>query len=509
MDFGSQYSHLICRRVRELGVRSELVPWYKLDETSLDNVKGVILSGGPMSVYDKDSPKISIDTINMLLRNRIPILGICYGHQLLAHLLGGKVERSDRKEYGPATLEVVKHGKLLRGLDKAEIVWMSHGDIVRKLPPGFILLGKTANCPIAAYESKDGLIYGIQFHPEVHHTRKGKLVLKNFLDICGFKYDWVLKDIINNIIKNISDRVGDNRVLIAVSGGVDSTTAAVLIHRAIGDKLHLVFMNTGLLRDGEVEWVLRMLRGLGFRNIHYVDASHLFLEALRGVRDPEEKRKIFSKIYSRVLREKVKELEEKYGEFKYIAQGTIYPDRVESGATSKTTDKIKSHHNVVMPKIFNHDILEPLAEFYKDEVRKIAKILGIPEKVWRRQPFPGPGLLVRILGEITDEKLRIAKEAHRIIEEEISKSEILQELWQVFPVVLDSKAVGVKGDSRSYDYIIAIRAVESEDAMTAEFAKLPWNLLEKIARRLVNEIDGVGRVVYDITHKPPATIEYE
>jgi len=509
IDFGSQYTHLICRRIRELKVKAEIIPWYNASGLSPDGVKGVIFSGGPMSVCDENSPKVDLSLIEMLRRKRIPILGICYGHQLLAYLLGGEVRRGKKKEYGPAYLEVINNGKLLRGLDKTERVWMSHGDKVTELPSDFILLGKTVNCPIVAYESKDSLIFGVQFHPEVRHTPKGKVILKNFLDACGFEYEWILENIIDNIIMNIVEQVGNSRVLMAASGGVDSTTAAFLIHKAIGDRLHLVFMNTGLLRHGEPQRVLSMLKNLGFKNVHYVDASNLFLNALKGVRDPEEKRRIFSEIYSRILKETVDELEKKYGKFKYIAQGTIYPDRVESGATGKSTDKIKSHHNVVMPKLFNRVILEPLADFYKDEVREIARILGIPKEVWSRHPFPGPGLLVRILGEITEEKLRIAREAHIIIEEELKNSKLLDKLWQIFPVVLDSKAVGVKGDSRSYEYIIAIRAVKSEDAMTAEFAKLPWELLEKLANRLVNEIDRVGRVVYDITHKPPATIEYE
>ncbi len=509
IDFGSQYTHLICRRIRELKVKAEIVPWYNADVVLSRDVKGVILSGGPMSVYDENAPKINEDLIQELRINHIPVLGICYGHQLLAHLLGGKVSRGEKKEYGPAELEIISYGRLLRGLNSVEKVWMSHGDRVEILPEGFTVLAKTVNCPIAAYESVDGLIFGVQFHPEVKHTPHGLNILKNFLDICGFKYEWNLEDIISNIIWRIREKVGENRVLMAASGGVDSTTAAFLIHKAIGDRLHLVFMNTGLLREGEDEWVLGMLKSLGFKNIHYVNASKRFLTALRGVSDPEEKRKIFSKIYAEVLEETATELEKQYGEFKFLAQGTIYPDRVESGATSKAADKIKSHHNVIMPRLSKLEILEPLADFYKDEVREIARLLGIPKDVWGRHPFPGPGLLVRILGEITEEKLRIARRAHTIVEEEIKKSGLYDELWQIFPVILDSKAVGVKGDARSYEYIIAIRAVKSEDAMTAEFAKLPWELLERIANRLVNEIEGVGRVVYDITHKPPATIEYE
>ena len=510
IDFGSQYTHLICRRVRELKVRSELVPW---DRFSIDlieeDVKGIILSGGPKSIYEDDAPTIDPYIFTYARKRKIPILGICYGHQLMAHLLGGDVSRGKKREYGPAILEIVGESKLLTGLPKKSRVWMSHGDLVIKLPSNMKISGRTENCPIAAYESIDGLFFGVQFHPEVKHTEYGMKILDNFLKLCGFRRDWVISDIINQKIKEIRQRVGGSRVLLAASGGVDSTVTAKLIHEAIGDNLHLVFINTGFLREGEVEWVLNMLRNLGFKNIHYVDASDRFLKALLGVEHPEEKRKIFARIYAEVLEEAAKKLEREYGRFRFLAQGTIYPDRVESGATSSTTDKIKSHHNVVMPTLSSLEKLEPLADFYKDEVRKIARLLGIPKEVWGRHPFPGPGLLVRILGSITEEKIRIARRAHKIVEEEAKKWGIYDELWQIFPVVLDSKAVGVKGDARSYEYIVAIRAVKSEDAMTAEFARLPWEFLEHVAKRIVNEVEGVNRVVYDVTHKPPATIEYE
>lgn len=510
IDFGSQYAHLICRRIRELKVRSELIPWDRFEKTHLDNnIKGLILSGGPRSIHEEDAPNLDSSIIHLAKERRIPILGICYGHQLLAHLLGGKVIRGKKREYGPATLNVYHNSKLLNGLPRKMRVWMSHGDLVTEVPKGFRVIGKTENCPIAAYESTDELFFGVQFHPEVRHTEHGIKILDNFLEICGFRRDWVISDVIQEKIKEIRDKVGDSLVLLAASGGVDSTVTGKLIHEAIGEKLHLIFINTGFMREGEERWVLNMLRDLEFNNIHYVDASEKFLKALIGVSNPEDKRRLFAKMYSDVLASKAKELEKRYGKFRFLAQGTIYPDRVESGATSSTTDKIKSHHNVVMPIISSLEKLEPLADFYKDEVRKIAKILGIPREVWSRHPFPGPGLLVRILGRVTENKLEIARKAHKIIEEEAKKWGIYDDLWQIFPVVLDSKAVGVKGDARSYEHIIAIRAVKSEDAMTAEFAKLPWEFLEHVARRITNEINGVNRVLYDITHKPPATIEFE
>ncbi len=511
VDFGSQYTHLICRRVRELKVLAEIVPWDSISETLFEkgDIRGIILSGGPRSIHEDNAPRLDSDILNYLVEHSIPILGICYGHQLLAHLFGGRVEKSEKREYGPAVLEVISDSLLLRGLPKRVRVWMSHGDLVTGLPKGFKVIGKTENCPIAAYESLDKLVFGVQFHPEVKHTEFGLKILDNFLDICGFRRNWVMKDIVERKIEEIRRIVGNSRVLLAASGGVDSTVAAKLIHKAIGDNLHLVFINTGFMREGEAEWVLSMLKRLGFKNVHYVDASQRFLRNLIGVAHPEEKRKIFSRIYAEALEETAKELEKKFGKFEFLAQGTIYPDRVESGATGKTTDKIKSHHNVVMPRISALKKLEPLADFYKDEVREIARILGIPKDVWGRHPFPGPGLLVRILGEVTKEKLEIAKKAHKIVEEEAKKWGVYDDLWQIFPVVLDSKAVGVKGDARSYEYIVAIRAVKSEDAMTAEFARLPWDFLEHVARRITNEIEGVNRVVYDITHKPPATIEFE
>ena len=507
IDFGSQYTHLIARRIRELGVYSEIVP-YSVG-FSIEDVKGVILSGGPMSFYDKDAPSISREKIEYIVDSGIPILGICYGHQLLAKLSGGEVVESEKGEYGPAELIVLYKRSIMRGLPDRITVWMSHRDVVKKMPKSFRILAKTPTCPIAAFESSDEMIYGVQFHPEVHHTEYGLKILENFIEICGFSRKWIIADIIDSKVREIQDIVGDSRVLIATSGGVDSITAAKLIQRAIGDRLHVVFINTGFLRDGEPEKVLTVLKDLGFKNIHYLDESEKFINALLGVSDPEEKRQKFSRIYAKVLDDFARKLKEKYPQLKFFAQGTIYPDRVESGAVGTGTSRIKSHHNVVMPTISGLIKLEPLADLYKDEVRKIAKELGIPREVYMQHPFPGPGLLIRVVGRVTLEKLEICRKVHKIVEEEARKYGIYEDLWQIFPVVLDSRATGIKGDERAYGYIIVLRAVRSQDGMTADFAKLPWELLEKISQRITSEIKEVCRVVYDITHKPPATIEFE
>ncbi len=507
VDFGSQYTHLIARRIRELNVYSEIVPFWDADK--IKEASAIILSGGPMSVYDDDAPKISPKLLRRWMDRRIPILGICYGHQLLAYLLGGDVREGDRGEYGSSVLKVLKDGILFRGLPRKLRVWMNHRDMVCSLPDGFSVIAKTNNTSIAAYENADIGIFGVQFHPEVEHTEYGVRILDNFLSFCGCHRKWRMGEIVRRKVKEICRVVGNSRVLVAVSGGVDSTTLAYLLRKAIGDNVYVVFINTGFLRDGEPRRVLRLLRELGFRNIKYVDASEKFVSKLVGVSDPEEKRRIFARIYAEVLEGVAKDLTKKDPKLKFFAQGTIYPDRIESGATGARPSRIKSHHNVVMPTIENLQKLEPLADLYKDEVRKLARELGLPSEVYTQQPFPGPGLLVRILGEVTLEKLRICREAHRIVEEEVRKWGLTRKLWQIFPVVLDGKSTGIKGDERVYEYIVAIRAVISSDGMTADFAKLPWEFLETIARRITGEIQGVCRVLYDITSKPPATIEFE
>lgn len=511
LDFGGQYAHLIARRVRELNYRSLLVDYDSPleDVLSLKPV-AVILSGGPSSIYEEGSPWPRREVLEWLLSGSVAVLGICYGHQLLARALGGKVERREKAEYGISRLRVVSEDPLFKGTPGEQDVWMSHRDAVVELPPDAVRIAETDYSFIAAFRHRSKPIYGVQFHPEVRHTAYGLAILRNFLsEVAGAKPNWFVENLVEEKIREIREKVKGN-VLIAVSGGVDSTTTAVLLLKALGpDPVHVVYVNTGLLREGEPERVLETLSRLGFRHVHYVDASRRFLERLRGVTDPEEKRRIIAETFAEVFSEKIREIEERYGPFRFLAQGTIYPDRVESGRTGKATAKIKSHHNVVMGEVPGVELVEPLADFYKDEVRRIALLLGVPEDIVYQHPFPGPGLAVRVVGEVTEEKLRILRRATSIVEEEFKKSGLYREVWQAFPVLLPVKTVGVKGDSRSYEYAVALRVVYSEDAMTASFAKLPWDFLERLAERLVNEVEGVNRVLYDITHKPPATIEYE
>jgi len=512
LDFGGQYTHLISRRVRELGVYSEILsydtPLAELEK--VPGVRGIIFSGGPSSVYDEDSPRVSREFFSWCREKRLPVLGICYGHQLIIHVLGGGVKRLDRREYGKTVLYVENKEDLFKGLGDREIVWMSHGDQVVELPEGFEKIGHTDNCPIAAYRNTESGIYGVQFHIEVRHTERGMEILENFVrGICGCSPTWRMEDWIEETVRGIRERVGDGRVIMAVSGGVDSTVAAVLLHRAVGKNLHCVFVDNGLLRKNEAEEVIRRFKQHGFEHFHFVDAGETFLSRLKGVTDPEEKRRIIADTFIRIFETKARELEKTYGKIEYLGQGTIYPDRVESAATSKASAKIKSHHNVTLPEGMTLKLVEPLASLYKDEVRKVGKMLGLGDDVVWRQPFPGPSLAVRIIGEVTREKLRILREADAIVQEEIQKSDFRKRLWQSFAVLLPVKTVGVMGDARTYENVIAIRAVESEDAMTANFAKLDWDLLERIASRIVNEVEGVNRVVYDITNKPPSTVEWE
>ena len=510
INFGSQYTHLIARRIRELGVYSEIVNYDEAEKVLKDpTVKAVVLSGGPLSVDEEGAPKVGIDFIEELREKGIKILAICYSHQLLAYLYGSEILKGIEREFGPANFEVIRDSPLFSGIPKRFRVWMSHNDSVKEVPKGFIHTGRTENCRVASMESIDGKIFSLQFHPEVSHTQYGLKIFDNFLKIAGVRREWNLERIVEEKIREIRKKVKDDKVLIAASGGVDSTVAAYLIWKAIGDNIYLVFIDTGLLRENEREEVVSNLKELGFKNIIVVDAKDEFLSSLKGVKDPEEKRLIFSKVYVNVLRRAFNELNDKIGGFRYLAQGTIYPDRIETGKAQKKADRIKSHHNVILAHEFGLEIIEPLRDFYKDEVRKIGKILGISDKIIKRKPFPGPGLLVRVLGEITEEKLKIIRKAHKIVEEEAKKEPFYDELWQIFPVLLDSKSVGVMGDKRTYGYIVSIRAVLSEDGMTAEFAKLPWKFLERVAKRIINEIKEVNRVVYDITNKPPSTIEYE
>ncbi|MCJ7651090.1 MAG: glutamine-hydrolyzing GMP synthase [Candidatus Lokiarchaeota archaeon] len=513
IDMGSQYSHLIARRVRELGVYSEIIPPnISISELMVLSPKGIILSGGPSSVYEENSPKLEESFYEYIKAEGIPILGICYGLHLIIHQLGGKIEPNEKKEYGKTELEILDFDSLFSSLDKKEIVWMSHGDQISQMPDGFKILAKTNTCPIAAFGNEKLNIYGVQFHPEVVHTAKGTKILKNFIyNIADAKNEWKLENWIETTIDSIKEEVGAiNRVILGLSGGVDSSVCAALLHKAIGDRLHCIFVNNGVLRKNEEFEVQKQFREkMNLKNFHYVNAESLFLEKLKDVDDPEEKRRIIGHTFIEVFEKKTIELETKYPSIKYLAQGTIYPDRVETAATSKNAAKIKSHHNLTLPEDMKLKIIEPLKDLYKDEVRKIGKQLGLEPELIDRHPFPGPGLAVRCVGAIDKEKLEILREADSILLEEIRKAGIYNDLWQVFCVFLPVKTVGVMGDFRTYEYICSIRAVESKDVMTASFAKLEWDLLEKIGTRIINEVKGFNRVVYDISNKPPSTIEYE
>ena len=508
LNFGAQYVHLIARRIREFGVYSEILPCdISLKEIGKLKPDGIILSGGPASVYEHNAPAMERKILDL----GIPILGICYGLQLIGKFVGGEVLAGKLKEFGKTELHVKKNGKLLKGLSKKEQVWMSHGDLVAKLPNDFDILASTHSCPIAAFENNSKKLYGIQFHAEVIHTPKGHQILKNFVfDICKAKRDWHIKDVAKNLIKEIKNEVGKNSVIMGVSGGVDSTVAATLLHKSIGNKLYCVFVDHGLIRKGEAEEVKNFFeKKLKFKHFYFVDACQTFLERLKGIADPEEKRRIIGHTFIEVFETKVVELSKKNKNIKFLGQGTIYPDRIESAQPTKYASKIKSHHNVTLPQNMKLKVIEPLKEFYKDEVRKLGKELKIPDEILQRHPFPGPGLAIRILGEITEERLNILREADYIFIEELKKSKFYDKTWQAFAALLPVKAVGVMGDARTYEYVISLRAVTSLDAMTADWAKLPNELLEKISNRIINEVRGVNRVLYDITQKPPGTIEYE
>ena len=506
VDFGGQYCHLIARRVRENGVYSEIVP---NDVTPADieklkgnfNIKGIILSGGPASIYEKGAPKMD----KHILDTKIPILGLCYGHQLIAQYLDGDVKPAEKQEFGLAHAEIIKSEGLFEGLDKREQVWMSHGDTVFSMPKGIDIIASTENCPVAAFADSKTHIYGMQWHPEVLHTKHGDLVIKNFVfDICKCNTNWKISSLIVGYEKEIKEKVGDKKAVIALSGGIDSMTTTVLASKAIGKNLTAVFVDNGFMRAGESEQVREMVKKLGVTYVH-VDARKRFLDKLKGITSPEEKRKIIGNEFIKVFEEVAKEISADY-----LMQGTIYPDRIESGK-SKNAAVIKTHHNVggLPTRIAFKGLVEPLRELYKDEVRKVATELGMPKQMVMRQPFPGPGLAVRIMGEITEDKLEILRKADLIVTGEIEKAGIADTQYQYFAILTDTKSTGVKGDTRAYGYTVAVRAIESTDVMTAEFSKLPYELLEHISTRITNEIKEVSRVVYDITNKPPATIEWE
>ena len=506
LDFGGQYCHLIGRRVREQGVYSEIVAHDISPEevkalNEKFNVKGLILSGGPASVYEPNAPKLDPRILDM----NLPILGLCYGHQLLAQLTNGKVEPAACKEYGIAQVAIDKPVGLLEGLSEKEKVWMSHGDTVFALPPEFEVLAHTENCPVAAFRHKQKPIYGLQWHPEVIHTENGMRMLRNFIfQVCKCQANWQMEDLIGKMVGELKLEVGGSRAIIGLSGGIDSSVATTLAAKALGDKLTAVFVDHGFMREGEPEAIREAFQKFPI-NFIIANAQERFMQKLKGVVDPEMKRKVIGEEFIRVFEEIANE-----SGAEYLIQGTIYPDRIESGFR-KNSNKIKTHHNVAgLPeKIKFKKILEPLRDLYKDEVRKVARMLDLPKEIVTRQPFPGPGLAVRIIGELTEEKVRIAKKADKIVREEIEKNGLAENLWQYFAVLTDTKATGVKGDARAYGYVVAVRTAESREAMTASFAKIPYPVLEKISTRITNEIPQVTRVVYDITHKPPATIEWE
>ena len=505
VDFGSQYSLLIARRVRELQVYCELVahdtPWEKI--ASL-NPKGFILSGGPASVYQPGAPLAPA----YVYESHLPVLGICYGMQVLAKQLGGRVEAGTKYEYGHAVLHLSHpDSPLFTDTPTSSPVWMSHGDKIEEIPPGFSALAYTENSPVAVMGSEER-IFGLQFHPEVAHTPYGKTILKNFVyQICGCQGNWTISNFVSDSLTSVKKQVDDGKVICALSGGVDSSVVATLIHRAIGDQLTCIFVNNGLLRREEAERTLKVFQQNLGMNIIYVDASDRFLERLKGVTDPETKRKVIGGEFIKVFEEEAKKL----GKVSFLAQGTLYPDVIESTSSVSTASaKIKTHHNVGgLPATMTFSLLEPLRYLFKDEVRQVGLKLGLPEEMVWRQPFPGPGLAIRIIGEVSGEKLELLRAADWILMNEIKKAKLYRQLWQSFAILTDVKSVGVMGDYRTYGYLIAIRAVTSEDAMTADWARLPYDLLARISNRIVNEVSGVNRVVYDITSKPPSTIEWE
>ncbi|HTY73943.1 MAG TPA: glutamine-hydrolyzing GMP synthase [Candidatus Nanoarchaeia archaeon] len=506
LDFGGQYCHLIGRRIREHGVYSEIVP-HDIKPVEIEalkqkfNIKGLVLSGGPSSVYEQNAPHIDPE----ILKLNLPILGLCYGHQLVAMLVNGKVSRAACREYGIAEVNIDKAVGVLKDLASKETVWMSHGDTVSALPTDFEILAHTDSCPVAAYRSEQKPIYGLQWHPEVVHTKNGAQMLRNYVfEVCKCEANWKVEDIIQKMVDEIKTEVGDSTAIIGLSGGIDSSVATALAAEALGSKLTAVFVDHGFMREGEPEQIRNTFKDFNI-NFVMINAQKRFMEKLRGVSEPEKKRKIIGEEFIRVFEEEAK----KSGAT-YLLQGTIYPDRIESGFR-KNSDVIKSHHNVAgLPsKMDFKKIVEPLKDLYKDEVRKVAVMLNLPRELVNRQPFPGPGLAVRIIGELNDEKVNITKTADAIVREEIEKSCIAENLWQYFAVLTDTMATGVKGDARAYGYVVAVRAAESREAMTANFAQIPYPVLEKISTRITNEIPQVTRVVYDITHKPPATIEWE
>ncbi|WP_103663809.1 glutamine-hydrolyzing GMP synthase [Gracilimonas amylolytica] len=505
LDYGSQFTQLIARRLRELNIYCEIHPFnVDLDTVREPHPGGIILSGGPKSVNDKDAPALQTEILSW----DVPILGICYGLQLLAHTeIPGSVEKAEKREYGRANLLIDNQEDLLKDIPNESVVWMSHGDHIHELPEPYEIIGHTSNAKVAAVRHKEDHVYGVQFHPEVAHTDHGKQLLQNFAyNICDLKGDWTSESFIDEQIKSIREKVGDNKVLCGLSGGVDSTVVATLIHKAIGDQLECVFVDNGLLRKNEFESVMHLYT----RDLHLpvrgVDASELFLSRLEGVSDPEEKRKIIGNTFIDVFDKEIGN----DSDFKYLAQGTLYPDVIESVSFKGPSATIKSHHNVGgLPEKMKLDLIEPVRELFKDEVRNVGRALGIPDHFIERHPFPGPGLGIRVLGDLSKERLSLLREADYIFVEELKKQDLYHEVWQALAVLLPVQSVGVMGDERTYEFTCALRAVTSLDGMTADWAHLPYEFLAHVSNRIINEIKGINRVVYDISSKPPATIEWE
>ncbi len=506
LDFGSQYTQLIARRVRETQVYCEIHPFnISLDKIEDFNPRGVILSGGPSSIYDRDAPMADRGILDL----GVPILGICYGMQYVTHMLGGVVARADNREYGSATITVRDDRDLFHGVGsgKVEMVWMSHGDRIDQMPQGFSVLADTRNSPVAAMVHPGKKIYGVQFHPEVAHTPRGIRILKNFLfRICGCEPLWTMSSFVERTIDDLREKVGQDRVVCGVSGGVDSTITAVLLHKAIGKQLSCIFVDNGVLRRGEAQEVMELFMEHYRMDVHLIDASEHFLHCLKDITDPEQKRKIIGGEFITVFEKKAKEL----GRAKFLAQGTLYPDVIESVSFKGPSATIKSHHNVGgLPDVMNLKLIEPLRELFKDEARQVGVELGLSREMVMRQPFPGPGLAVRILGEVTLERVEILRSADAILMEEISSEGLYEKVWQSFAVLLPIKTVGVMGDERTYENVIALRIVDSLDAMTADWTRVPYDILSRISNRIINNVRGVNRVVYDISSKPPSTIEWE